>query len=203
MREVNKKVLVMVLAFALLMLFSAVAPVFAAPPTRGTFSQGIVQVADTPGESWVTGDILHRRSFTSVSYLYGAPWGNSLSGTGSTGTTFQLNTVTLTGGSVGKTFDTYAAGIVVGTINNKFVGAGPYTYMGPTFSFTLPGISGTVTNGATYVGLLFTGFGVKHGVSGDLKGLETMEKYTGVAIQVGPLAGVLLVDNTVTYKLPG
>jgi hypothetical protein len=183
------------------MMFAAV-PVFAAPPTRGTFSQGLVQIDVSPGESWWTGDILHVRGGTSASYLYGAPWGNSLSG-GGTGTTFRLNFVTFTGGSGGKTFDTYDAGMVVGTINNKFTGAGPYTYMGPTFSFTLPGKSGTVTHGDTYFGILFTGFGVKHGVSGALKGLETMERYTGVLIQVGPLAGVILVDNTVTYKLPG
>jgi hypothetical protein len=60
-----------------------------------------------------------------------------------------------------------------------------------------------------YVSLLFKpvarveGFGVKHGVSGDLKGLETKETYAGVAIVAGPLAGVNLLDNTVTYKLPG
>jgi hypothetical protein len=181
----------------------AVAPVFAAPPTRGTFSQGIVQVGVTPGKSFVTEDITHERGGTSASYLYGAPWGNSLPDTGGTQTTLQLNMVTFTGGSKGKTFDTYTAGVTVGTINNKFTGIGPYTYNGPSFTFDLPGISGTVANGATYFGIIFTGFGVKHGVSGDLKGLETMETYTGVLILAGPLTGVVLVDNTVAYKLPG
>jgi hypothetical protein len=97
--------------------------------------------------------------------------------------------------------DTFGAGVEVGTIFNKLNGPGPYVYMGPTFSFTLPGISETVTHGDTYIGLLFSGHGVKHGISGDLKGVETKETYTGVAIQVGPLAGVALVDNTVDYKL--
>jgi hypothetical protein len=197
-----KKIAVAVLALALLMTFAA-APVFAAPPTRGTFSQGIVQVGVTPSKSFLTGDIEHERGGTSASYIYGSPWGNSLSGTGGTQTTLQLNMVTFTGGSTGKTFDTYTAGVTVGTINNKFTGIGPYTYMGPTFTFDLPGKSGAVTNGETYFGILFTGFGVKHGVSGDLKGLETMERYTGVLILAGPLTGVVLVDNTVTYKLPG
>ena len=199
----NRKVQLMVLAFALLILLSAAAPVFAVPPTRGTFSQGIVQVTVTPAESFVTGDIMHSRGAISASYLYGAPWGNTLPDTGGRQKTMQLNLVTFAGGGVSKTFDTYAIGTTVGTINSKFVGFGPYTYNGPTFSFTLPGISGTVTNGDTYVGILFTGFGVKHGVSGDLKGLQTMETYTGVAIMVGPWTGVVLVDNTVNYKLPG
>jgi len=47
-----KKIAVVVLALALLMTFAAV-PVFAAPPTRGTFSQGIVQVGVTSGKSFV------------------------------------------------------------------------------------------------------------------------------------------------------
>ena len=190
------------LALALLMM-SAIVPVLAAQPTRGTFSQGIVQVTDTPGKSFMTEDIRHERGGTSASYLYGAPWGNSLPDTGGTQTTLQLNMVTFTGGSTGKTFDTYTAGVTVGTINNKFMGIGLYTYNGPSFVFDLPGKSGVVTNGVTYFGIIFTGFGVKHGVSGDLKGLETMETYTGVLILVGPLTGVVLVDNTVAYKLPG
>lgn len=196
------KLAVMVLALALLMTFASV-PVFAAPPTRGTFSQGIVQVGVTSGKSFVTDDIQHERGGTSASYLYGAPWGNSLPGTGGTGTTFQLNMVTFTGGSTGKTYDNYAAGVTIGTINNKFTGIGPYTYNGPSFSFDLAGRSGAVTNGATYFGIIFTGFGAKHGISGDLKGLETMETYTGVLILASPLTGIVLVDNTVTYKLPG
>jgi hypothetical protein len=199
---VNRKIILAILALTLLIMFAA-APVFAAPPTRGTFSQGIVQVGVTSGKSFVTDDINHERGGTSASYIYGSPWGNSLPGTGGTGTTFQLNMVTFTGGSTGKTYDIFTGGVTVGTINNKFTGIGPYTYNGPSFTFDLAGISGEVTNGATYFGITFTGFGAKHGVSGDLKGLETMETYTGVLILAGPLTGVVLVDNTVAYKLPG
>ena len=206
------KLAVVVLALALLMTFAAV-PVFAKPPfccastcktiKRGTFNQGIVQVEVSPGKSWMTDDVLHVRGGISASYLYGAPWGNSLSGTGGKLIALELNTVTATGYSWGPVYDTYAAGRTVGIIYNKFTGFGPYTYMGPTFSFTLSGISGTVTHGDTYFGILFTGFGVKYGVSGALKGLKTMDTYTGVLIEAGPLAGVVLIDNTVTYKLPG
>lgn len=197
-----RKFAVAFLSLVLLIVVFAV-PAMAAPPTMGTFKQGIVQVGLSPGEEFVTGDILHRRDMTSASYLYGAPWGNTLPETGSIGTTFKLNLVTYTGMSIGKTFDTYATGTVEGTINNKFAGPGAYVYNGPTFTFSLPGRTGTVIEGATYGGLLFTGFGVKRGVSGDLKGLQTMETYTGVSIMGGPLAGVTLVDNTVTYILSG
>ena len=44
---------------------------------------------------------------------------------------------------------------------------------------------------------------MKHGISGDLKGLETEETFSGVMVNLGPLAGVHIVDNTVVYKLPG
>ena len=194
-----------VLGIAVILMFVAImiAPVFAVPPTRGTFSQGLVEVEVSPGESFLTGDVEHHRGATGATYLYGAPWGNSLPDSGSTTTTMQINTVTWTGRRIIKSHETYATGTVVGIAIAEILGFGSYTYMGPTFSFDLPGISGTVTQGDTFLGLLVEGFGVKHGVSGDLKGLQTKETFTGVSILVGPLAGVSLLDNTVTYKLPG
>jgi hypothetical protein len=175
-------------------------PVFAVPPTRGTFSQVVVEVEVSPGETFMTGDVAHSRDSTNAAYLYGAPWGNSLPESGSIKTTSKVNHVTGIGYTIAKAYSTYATGTVVGTINVKLLGYGPYIYMGPTFSFDLPGKSGTFTQGLTYVGVLFEGIGVKHGVSGDLKGLETKETFTGVVVLFGPLAGLSLVDNTVTYK---
>jgi hypothetical protein len=141
------------------------------------------------------------RGGTSISYVYGSPWGNSLSGSGTT-IYFKLDTVSLTGKSIDTVVDTYAKGTVVGVVFNEINGAGSYTYLGPTFTFTLDGKSGTITQGATYIGGLISGFAIKHGISGELKGLSTVESYTGVNIKVGPLAGVILIDNTVTYRLP-
>jgi hypothetical protein len=210
----NKKVLG--IAVVLLVVAMLATPVFgtaqacgfgrsrrAAPPTRGTFSQGLVEVTVTPGESFTTGDVQHNRGATGATYLYGAPWGNSLPDSGSTTITMRINTVTWTGRRILMSHETYAAGTVVGIAIAEILGFGSYTYMGPTFSFDLPGISGTVTQGDTFLGLLVEGFGVKHGVSGDLKGLQTKETFTGVSILVGPLTGVSLLDNTATYKLPG
>jgi hypothetical protein len=179
-------------------------PVFAVPPTRGTFSQVVVEVEVSPGETFMTGDVEHSRDSTNAAYLYGAPWGNSLPESGSIKTTSKVNHVTGIGYTIAKAYATYDTGTVLGTINVKLLGYGPYIYTGPTFSFTLPGgISGTFTQGTTYGGILFEGIGVKHGVSGNLKGLVTQETFTGVVILMGPLAGLSLVDNTVTYKLPG
>jgi hypothetical protein len=176
-------------------------PAFA-QPIRGTFTQGIVQINVNPGVSFMTDNILHSRDGNSVSYLYGAPWGNSISGTGVL-VSLVLNTSNGIGRNVAQVVDTFATGTVEGTTHSDSIGRGVYTYDGPTFTFTLNGRTGTITNGAVYTGGLFSGFAVKHGVSGDLKGLETMETYTGVNVMVGPLAGVIIIDNTVTYKLPG
>jgi hypothetical protein len=201
----NRKVLSMVLAFALLMLFPAVAPVFAAPPTRGTFNQVVVQVGVTPPDkAFVTDHINHESGSYSASYIYGAPWGNSIEGTGGTQITSMLNLETFTGMALIKTDSTYAAGTTTGTVNVKFNGFGMYTYTGDTFTFDLPGLSGTITNGESHIGILLTGLAVKHGVSGDLKGLEATERGAGVMIfEGGPLDGVVIFETTVTYKLSG
>jgi hypothetical protein len=179
-------------------------PVFAAPPIRGTFSQVVVQVGVTPPDkAFVTAHINHKSGSYSASYIYGPPWGNSLSGTGGAQKTSMLNLDTFTGMSLVKTASIFAAGTTKGTVNVKFNGFSLYTYTGPSFTFDLPGISSSVTNGETYFGILLTGFAVKHGVSGDLKGLETMEQGAGVFIFDGPLYGVVIFETTVTYKRPG
>ena len=188
---------------ALLMLLSMAAPIMAVPPTRGTFTQGIVQVGVSPGTEFMRGDVLHVRGSTAESYLCGAPWGNTTDGFSIT-THMKLNFATSTGSAILKTVDSYDAGTVEGSVKVKMIGVGNYTYNGPTFTFTdVGGVSGTVTNGTTYFGSLFTGFAVKHGISGSLKGLETKETFTGLTVFAGPLENVTIAENTVTYKLPG
>jgi hypothetical protein len=199
----NRRVLgIAVILMAVAMLTT---PVFAAPPLRGTFNQVVVQVGVTPPDkAFVSDHINHESGSYSASYIYGAPWGDSLPGTGGTQKTSMLNLETFTGMALIKTDSTYAAGTTTGTVNVKFNGFGMYTYMGDTFTFDLPGLSGTIENGESYMGILFTGLAVKHGVSGDLKGLETTERGAGVMIfEEGPLYGVIIFETTVTYKLPG
>lgn len=198
----NKKILgVFVILFVVAILAT---PVFAVPPTRGTFSQVAVQFGVSPPDKiFVTNDINHERGAYSAAYLYGAPWGNSISGSGATQITAQLNLVTFTGMVLNKIVSIYDAGTTIGTVNAKFTGIGPYTYMGDTFTFNLPGMSGTITHGETYFGFLLTGLVVEHGISGDLKGFEAKGRGTGVYILVEPLTGVVVFENTGTYRLPG
>jgi hypothetical protein len=145
---------------------------------------------------------LHVKDSISEVYHYGGPWGNSITSQ-SIANTVQLDTVTGTGSVLLHAVDVYSAGTVEGTVNTKIVGRGPYLYLGPTFTFTLGGRTETVTHGAVYVGALTEGFAVKHGVSGDLTGIQIKATFTGINIMVGPLAGVHVVEGTGTYKLPG
>ena len=198
----KKKILgVFVILFVIAILAT---PVFAVPPTRGAFSQVTVQVGVSPPDKmFVTNDINHERGAYSAAYVYGAPWGNSLSGSGTTQITSQLNLVTLTGMTLNKIANIYEAGKTIGTVNAKFTGIGVYTYKGDTFTFDLPGMSGTITHDETYIGFLLTGLVVEHGISGDLKGFEAKGRGTGVYILDGDLTGVVVFENTGTYKLPG
>jgi hypothetical protein len=201
-KNLRQKLIWVTLAFLMMLMF--VAPTLACGTRqheRGTFQQGIVQINTSPGAQSTTGDILHMKNGASVSYVYGSPWGNSLSGNGKT-IAFTLNTTSLKGNSVSSVVDTYDAGTVKGMVFTNMNGTGAYIYLGPTFTFTLDGKTGTVTHGSAYIGVLLNGFAVKHGVNGDLRGLQTWETFTGVNVKVGPLAGVIIIDNTVDYRLP-
>lgn len=195
-----KKRIFLTLTLVAAILVLAVPPVFATKPTMGTFTQGIVQVSVSPPDKFTTGDIVHASGGTSNSYMYGAPWGNSISSV-STSITQQYSTVTHVGSTIGHTVDTYAAGVVEGRVNAKLLGLGSYTYTGSSFSFSVGGRTGQVVSGATYFGVLLSGNTVKHGISGELDGLVMHESATGVIIVAGPLAGLNLVASIVTYKL--
>ena len=53
--------------------------------------------------------------------------------------------------------------------------------MGPTFTFTLGGVTATVTTGDMFGGLLYEVMAVKHG-TGDLAGFTLKGTATGVSI---------------------
>jgi len=187
---------------ALTIVLSLAVPVLAIPPTTGTFTQVTVLVGIDPGKEFMTGDILHIKDSISAVYHYGAPWGNSITSL-SIANTIKLNTVTATGSALLHAVDVYDAGTVEGTVNTKIIGPGPYMYLGPTFTFTLAGRTEMITHGTVYIGGLTQGFAVKHGVSGDLTGIQIKATFTGVNIMVGPLAGIHVVEGTGTYLLPG
>lgn len=194
----NKKVLIPFLALTMLILM--VTPTIAVSPTTGTFTQVTVLVGVDPGKQFMTDDVLHIKGSTSAVYHYGGPWGESIAAQ-SQAITVELNTVSLTGSALLQTLDVYATGTLEGVANAKIIGAGPYIYLGPTFTFTVGGRTGTVTHGAAYIGALMEGFIVKHGVSGDLKDAVIEASFSGVIINLGPLAGVHLIEGTGTYKL--
>jgi hypothetical protein len=197
----GKTVIVLLSTLVVLMLLVAASPVFAYIPEHGTFTQGITQVTTSPGTTVTIGNMQFSTGSVASAYLFGAPWGNSISSTVIC-IFSQMNTQTYVGNSVYKTTDVYAKGVVEGVLYPKTTGVGYYTYNGPTFSFSLAGMSGTWTHGATYFGVLGSGFAYKHGVSGALKGLQTYETFTFAFVISGPNAGALLVDNTVNYWLP-
>ena len=201
MKKTKKKIFIFSL-FTLLFVLGLAMPVLAIPPTRGSFTQVTVLVGVDPGKQFMTGDILHLKDSISEVYHYGGPWGNSITSQ-SIANTVQIDTATGTGSALLHAIDVYSAGTVEGTVNTKIVGRGPYLYLGPTFTFTLGGRTETITHGAVYLGALTEGFAVKHGVSGDLTGVQIKATFTGVNIMVGPLAGVHLVEGAGTYMLPG
>ena len=200
-----KRVAVVVLAMALLMLCTAFAPVFAAPQPHGTFEQVIITLGGGEAEEWLTGDVLHQRGGEGTAYLYGAPFplGNSLSAEYTN--IGQLNVADLTGSFVGHTTaDNFAAGTMVGSFVMKFTGMGPYVYTGPTFTFELGGMEKTVTSGHVFFGLLFDIQNYrKHGV-GDLTGFVTKGDGPGVIVvnPADPMVGFGVSVVTGTYSGP-
>jgi len=169
-KKTKKKIFLLSLS-TLLFVFSLTVPVLALPPTTGTFTQVSVLVGVDPGKQFMTGDILHVKGSISEVYHYGGPWGNSITSQ-SIAQTVQLDTVTGTGSVLLHAIDVYSAGTVEGTVNTKIIGRGPYLYLGPTFTFTLAGRTETINHGAVYLGALTEGFAVKHGVTGDLTGVN-------------------------------
>lgn len=184
------------------MLLALATPVIAISPTTGTYTQVTVLVGIDPGKQFITGDILHIKDSISAVYHYGGPWGNSITSQ-SIAETVEINTALGTGQVLLKAVDVYTMGTIEGTVNTKIVGAGPYLYLGPTFTFTVGGRTETVTTGSVYIGSLTEGFAVKRGVSGDLKGVIIMATFTGVNIMVGPLTGIHIVEGVCTYKTLG
>jgi hypothetical protein len=193
---------VLISSLILLLSFTLTSLVSASPPVTGDFYQVSVLVGVDAGNEFMTGDVLHVKGSVSDVYHYGAPWGDSIYSI-SVANTVKLDTVSVTGSVLLHALDVYDAGAIEGVVNTRVVGPGPYLYLGPTFTFTVGGRTETVTHGEVYVGALTEGFAVKHGVSGDLNGMQIRATFTGVNIKVGPLEGIHVVEGTGTYKMVG
>ena len=182
---------------SLLALAIMAAPVYAGPPTKGTYTQATVDHSIDPGEEFQTGDVLHTMGGISEDYEYGGPLGNSISSLGVANGV--LNLVSLTGTWVGHGVATYAAGTVERTLNIKYTGIGGYVYLGPTFTFTLGEVTATVTTGDIFGGILYDFIAVKHG-TGDLAGFTSEGTGTGVAIYVVIVGDPNMVGMTVNLE---
>jgi hypothetical protein len=172
---------------AILLLVGPVAPALASgPPEIGTFTLGVIEFETDPGEQFRTGNIMHIRNSVGQSGFTPLPWGNAISAV-ETIITAQVDITTGIGTSTSETEDVYDDGsVVLGAVQTDLEGLRSWTYLGPTFSFTLGSRAFTIENGQTYLGLYTNIITVKHGVSGQLKGLKTKEIATGVIVLLSP-----------------
>lgn len=192
-----KEKVVLALPLAIFVLLGLCAPASGSPPPeRGTFTLGVLEFTADPGEQFLTGNILHIRNSVGVSVFSELPWGNAISATEIV-ISAQGDVTTGVGRASSKTVDVYPNGIVVGTVETRLEGVAQWTYIGPPL--TLGAV--TITTGQTLFGLFTNILAVKHGVTGELKGLETNEIATGVVVLNPDLtpAGITVSYATGTY----
>lgn len=177
-RTVNhmKRTVVLALTLAAFALLGLCAPVPAsASPEQGTFTMGVLEVTADPGEQFLTGNIMHIRNTVGVAALSPLPWGTATTAM-EVLISVQVNVTTGTGSATGKTLDVYPDGTVEGTDQTELTGPGWWVYTGPTLTY----LGRTINPGDWFFGLGNNIIAVKHGVSGKLMGLKTMETATGV-----------------------
>jgi len=186
-----KKKIILLASLACLMLLAMAAPVFALPPpSPESFTNVVLSLTTNPGTVTTMGTWEYIFHTGGIRDLFGAPWGNSISST-YTGTVV-LNTANWVGGLMIFATDTYAAGVINSEASGWYTGLGSYVYNGPTIRYTLGTMTGTITSGTSYFGILSHGQVVGTGASGSLRGLKVCGTFTGVAILQGPNEGVIL-----------
>jgi hypothetical protein len=194
-----KRKTVLISSLAILMLFGIIAPVVASPPEMGTFTLGVLEFATDPGEQFLTGNILHGRNSVGESVFSTLPWGTPTTAS-ETVIRYEVDITTGIGSSTSETVDVYPNGIVVGTVQTDLAGVGYWVYPGPNLTFN----DESITTGQTFFGLYTNIMAVKHGISGELKGLVTKEIATGVTLlsypDLEPL-GIAVAYATGTYTL--
>jgi hypothetical protein len=184
-----------------LAMFLAVAPALASQP-KGTYTFGEIDITTTPPTQTFTGpNIVHNRGSESINYMFGAPWGNSITPGIVTGIA-NLNLETVTGEGLSHFVDSYPTGTMEGSTAWKVVGAGMWIYQGPTM--TAAGM--TIVHGVTLlIGIGFEGTFVGHGTDG-LDGVKWSGEYQGVVLvdlQTGNPTGVEVVWGPATYMYTG
>lgn len=192
-----KRMMILVLPLALVMLFAAAAPALACKPQQGTFTQTGIGHAISPGTVTVdTSNVQHVRGSHGEITFFGSPWGTAVA---STTNNVDLSLTSFTGTGYSTAVFDYKTGVAWGVVFLTFNGLGLYTYNGPTI--TAYGL--TVTHGQKIFGVLFSEVGGAFGTKGNMKGInEIIESGTGVSINVGTTTAPVLMDiisETYTY----
>jgi len=197
----DRKVTVTVLALALLMTFSAVAPVLASQP-KTTCQWAEIDISINPGTQWVTDtSILHQRGSQASNWMFGYPGGNTpINAPGIVTGNANINLATLSGNGVSKFSDSFLGGTLEGNTVWKATGAGPILYNGIDIaSGPFP-----LAHDTPLGGLLFKGTFESHG-TGELEGIKVVGEYVGVALSLpdGTPIGINVVWGTATYMVTG
>jgi hypothetical protein len=213
---VNRKILLTVLALALLMMFATAPSALASqncwhqhktPYTFGAISIGIPNTGTTSYSA--DGKTEYVRDAEGMAYDFGHPWVAPEEWGASIGTnSFRMNVDAnspdyLKGKGVDHLKTTYSTGYLELKGDLKMEGLGLYTYNGPTFTHMIPPYGPvTVSNGDVFFGILMTGKYEGYGnfVDGKVKAKETM---TGVVVLDGLLTGASVVSGTGTSEVVG
>ena len=172
-------------ALALVMLFAA-APVFACPPKCFSFTAGSVVVPNpsVPGKIIPTKNGEIGLGTGAVDYTYASIFGY---GVANEKDWFYLNTnpsspAYLTGSGVATIISSISKALDIYT----FDGLSPWTYTGPTFTYSGPTCDAAVhgaaiTTGEVFYSVLATGTGTVHYTSGPLAGENAVDTWAGVS----------------------
>jgi hypothetical protein len=201
----RKKIIVLVSAFAILLLFAAVGPALAIQP-KLTFNNINIGYPDLnqPGTRFTKDNVLHIRDSGSVGQVLGSPWG-IITSTGTGNDEIYLSSYTGSGVSHGAY--TCAAGSYEGAGVFEFTGIALYTYHGQSFTATTnTGGTFIVSEGTKFLGIIFTGTWCGHGIM-EGKGFQMRVVFEGVVIITYPgnhgLDGDSLLTGTTTYWFTG
>jgi hypothetical protein len=204
--EMNRKIPFLVTTLALLiMLLTSVAPAMASQP-KTTYTFGEIDFPDPAHlgtQFYSAPNLLHTRDSGALNYMFGAPWGSSLTpGHVTSNVNVDLrNMEAVTGTGLAHFVDSYPTGTMVGTTSFKIVGAGALFYNGPDIIVNSETL---YTAGDLLIGSIFEGTVVGHG-EGGLDGIHWSGDYMGVGLidGTGMPTGINVIWGQATYMVTG
>jgi hypothetical protein len=196
--------ILLVSALALFMLLGAVAPAMACKP-KLTYTFGEIDFPDPehPGtQFYYPATVLHIRGSGALNYMFGAPWGYSLTpGHVVSNVNIDLsNPAAPTGTGIAFFVDSYPTGKMIGATAFKIVGAGAVVYAGPDI---IVGGQTLYKAGDLLIGSIFKGTAAGCG-RGGLDGIRWSGEYTGVGLidlATGMPTGINVIWGPATYMV--